>query len=97
METCAAKPLKLRCEGGLNRCRSEIKSCQAVMYKLLPYIWILFMVVLVASTVVASLRGRPKKAPKKKPNPDMEPTADPLAESEPVLDFGDELAQMDKK
>lgn len=67
------------------------------MYKLLPYVWILFMVVLVASTVVASLRGRPKKAPKKKPNPDMESTADPLAESEPVLDFGDELAQMDKK
>ena len=67
------------------------------MYKLLPYIWIFFMVVLVASTVVASLRGRPKKAPKKKPNPDTEPTTDPLAESEPVLDFGDELSQMDKK
>ena len=67
------------------------------MYKLLPYLFILFMVILIASTVVASLRGRPKKAPKKKANPDTEPSADPLAESEPVLDFGDELAQMDKK
>ena len=67
------------------------------MYALLPYVWILFLVGLVVATITAAMMGRPKKAPKKAPVTGGEATADPLAESEPVLDFGDELAQMDKK
>lgn len=67
------------------------------MYNLLPYLWILFMVVLVVATVVASLSGRPKKAPKKPVNTGTEPAVDPTSESEPILDFGDELAQMENK
>ena len=67
------------------------------MYALLPYIWILFMVVLVAAVFTASLMGRPKKAPKKGAVQEAEAVADPLVESEPVLDFGDEMAQLEKK
>jgi hypothetical protein len=67
------------------------------MYALLPYFWILFMVGLIGATITAAMMGRPKRAPKKAPAPAIEVEADPLAESEPVLDFGDELAQMDKK
>ncbi len=67
------------------------------MYELLPYIWILIMVGLIGATITAAMMGRPKRAPKKAPTPAIDVAADPLAESEPVLDFGDELAQMDKK
>lgn len=67
------------------------------MYELLPYIWILFMVGLIGATITVAMMGRPKKAPKKAPDPIIEVASDPLAESDPVLDFGDELAQMDKK
>ncbi len=67
------------------------------MYELLPYFWILFMVGLIGATITASMMGRPKRAPKKAPAAAIDVVADPLAESEPVLDFGDELAQMDKK
>jgi len=55
------------------------------------------MVVLVVATAVASLRGRPKKSPKKPGNTGTNPAVDPAAESEPILDFGDELAQMANK
>ncbi len=67
------------------------------MYELLPYIWILFMVALVAAVIAASVMERPKKAPKKTAVEEAETVSDPLAESEPVLDFGDEMAQLDKK
>ena len=67
------------------------------MYELLPYIWILFMVALVAAVIAASVMGRPKKAPKKTAVEEAEAVSDPLAESEPVLDFGDEMAQLEKK
>ena len=67
------------------------------MYAFLPYIWILFMVGLIGATITAAMMGRPKKARKKAPVQAAEVAPDPLAESEPVHDFGDELAQMDKK
>ena len=67
------------------------------MYALLPYVWVLFMVGLVVATVTIAMMGRPKKALKKAPVAGVEAATDPLSESEPVLDFGDELAQMDKK
>ena len=67
------------------------------MYALLPYVWLLFMVGLVVATITAAMMGRPKKVRKKAPVTGAEAGLDPLAESEPVLDFGDELAQMDKK
>ena len=82
---------------GLIRCYTEIKSCKAAMYALLPYLWILFMVVLFAAVVVASVMGRPKKAPKKTAVQEVEAVSDSLAESEPVLDFGDDMAQLEKK
>ena len=67
------------------------------MYELLPYIWILFMVGLVAAVITVSVMERPKKAPKKSAAQEAEAASDPLAESEPVLDFGDEMAQLEKK
>ena len=67
------------------------------MYALLPYVWILFMVGLVAAVITVSVMERPKKAPKKTPVQGSEPGADPLSASEPVLDFGDEMAQLEKK
>ena len=67
------------------------------MYAMLPYVWILFMVGLVAAVITVSMMERPKKAPKKTPVQGAEPGADPLTESEPILDFGDEMAQMEKK
>lgn len=64
------------------------------MYALLPYLWILFMVGLVVATIVTIIRGRPKKTPAPK-GTDALTTDGSLGEpSEPVLDFGDELAQM---
>ena len=66
------------------------------MYALLPYFWIVFMLGLVVVTIAAAMMGRPKKAPKKAPA-SAEAVADPMTESEPMLDFGDELAQMDSK
>ncbi len=67
------------------------------MYALLPYFWIVFMLGIVVVTFAAAMMGRPKKAPKKAQAASAETVADPMAESEPVLDFGDELAQMDNK
>ena len=67
------------------------------MYALLPYVWILFMVGLVAAVITVSMMERPKKAAKKAPVQGSESGADPLSESEPILDFGDEMAQMEKK
>ena len=67
------------------------------MYALLPYVWVLLMVGMIVATIAAARLGRPKKAPKKASVIAAEAATDPLAESEPVLDFGDELAQMDKK
>ena len=67
------------------------------MYALLPYLWILFMVVLFGAVVVASVMGRPKKVPKKTAVQEAEAVSDPLAEAEPVLDFGDDMAQLEKK
>jgi len=66
------------------------------MYELLPYLWILFMVGLVVSTIVAAIMSRPKKSPKTEARQGGE-IADPLQDvSEPVLDFGDELAQSNR-
>ncbi len=67
------------------------------MYALLPYVWILFMLGLIGATIAAAMMGRPKKAPKKKVEPEADLQADSALESEPSLDFGDELAQMDVK
>ena len=61
------------------------------MYALLPYLWILFMVGLVVSTIVTVIRSRPKKAPTPKTTEGLTTDGTP---SEPILDFGDELAQM---
>ena len=67
------------------------------MYALLPYIWILFMVSLVAAVITVLVRERPKKAPKKTAVQEADAVSDPTEESEPVLDFGDEMAQLEKK
>jgi len=56
------------------------------------------MVGLITATIVAAVMGRPKKQPKGAAVA-TEAAADPLAQmdADPVLDFGDELAQMDRK
>jgi hypothetical protein len=67
------------------------------MYALLPYFWMVFMLSIVVVTIAAAMMGRPKKAPKKAQVASADSDAEPVAESEPVLDFGDELAQMENK
>jgi hypothetical protein len=68
------------------------------MYDLLPYLWILFMVSIVTATIVMAIRARPKKAPKTSVAGQAASEGDSFgAQAEPVLDFGDELAQMEKK
>ena len=64
------------------------------MYALLPYLWILFMVGLVVSTIVAVIRSRPKKAPTPKTTEGLTTDGTPSEPGEPILDFGDELAQI---
>jgi uncharacterized membrane protein YgaE (UPF0421/DUF939 family) len=67
------------------------------MYAMLPYFWIVFMLGLVVATIAAAMMGRPKKATKKAQTVSAEAVADPMTESEPMLDFGDELAQNENK
>ncbi|MCY2979985.1 MAG: hypothetical protein NTU79_15055 [Planctomycetota bacterium] len=64
------------------------------MYALLPYLWILFMVGLVVSTIVAVIRSRPKKTPTPKAAEGLTSDGTLSEPGEPILDFGDELAQM---
>jgi hypothetical protein len=62
------------------------------LYAILPYFWLLLMLAAIVAVIVAAVRGRPKKA---KPTAAAEaPASDSFAE--PSLDFGDELAQMEK-
>jgi hypothetical protein len=67
-------------------------------FALLPHIWVLFMVGIVVATIVMVVRSRPKKVPKNSPVAAAS-TADPdgFGSPDPVLDFGDELAQMENK
>lgn len=69
------------------------------MYALFPYMWLLFMFGLVVSVVVVAVMSGSKDKPARRKKKDLESAApaDPLADSaEPALDFGDELAQMEK-
>ena len=67
------------------------------MYALLPYVWVLFMLGLVGATIAAAMMGRPKKVPKKKTDAGDVGALEAPSESEPSLDFGDELAQIENK
>ncbi len=64
------------------------------MYALLPYLWILFMVGLVVSTIVAVIRSRPKKPQTSKATEGLTTDGTLSEPGEPILDFGDELAQI---
>lgn len=68
------------------------------MYALFPYMWLLFMFGLVVSVVVVAVMSGSKEKPARRKKKEVETAAaDPLADSaEPALDFGDELAQMEK-
>jgi hypothetical protein len=69
------------------------------MYTLLPYLWMLFMVAIIITTIVAAIRSRPKKAPKVAAADPIHTGTDPLMdpEAEPAMDFGDELAAAENK
>jgi hypothetical protein len=64
------------------------------MFTVISYLWLLFLLTVAIVPLVVGFLSRPKK----KLSLSSEPQVDGLDESapnEPVLDFGDELAQMD--
>lgn len=63
------------------------------MFDLLPYFWMAFMLAVVLFPTVLGLMARPKRKPKSAAVSEGEPEGLP---ADPVLDFGDELAQMEK-
>jgi hypothetical protein len=67
------------------------------MFALLPYVVMLSMLGLVVATIVVAVMGRPKRAPKNSPMTVVQSEQEMMGDAEPVLDFGDELAQMEKK
>ncbi|XZE46258.1 hypothetical protein SH467x_001532 [Pirellulaceae bacterium SH467] len=67
------------------------------LFPLLPYFWLALLVGAILAVIVAAIRARPKKAKKKKGEEQETSAADPFSGSEPVLDFGDELSQMENK
>ncbi|XZE18692.1 hypothetical protein SH449x_003993 [Pirellulaceae bacterium SH449] len=63
------------------------------LHALFPYLWLAILVGSYLAAIVVAIMGRPKKpkAPKAGATPDMATLAPE------GLDFGDELAQMEKK
>jgi hypothetical protein len=78
----------------------------AMLFKILPLLWMAFIALVILLPTITALMGRPKgaakpKAPKKakskkkkKGEPEEEPASEESSQ-EPALDFGDELAQME--
>lgn len=67
------------------------------LFPLLPYFWLALLLGAILAVIIAAVRGRPKKPKKGKAEAEDAAAADPFAGSEPVLDFGDELSQMENK
>lgn len=67
------------------------------LFPLLPYFWLALLVGAILAVIVAAVRARPKKPKKGKVEEQENAAADPFGGSEPVLDFGDELSQMENK
>ena len=74
-----------------------------MLYKILPFLWMAFIAAVVLSPLIVSFMGRPKQVAKpkkakskkkKKGESDEELPTDDLP-SEPSLDFGDELSQLE--
>lgn len=74
-----------------------------MLFKILPLVWMAFIAAVILLPTITALRGRPKgpskpkkaKAKKrKKGDPEPEEASDDVP-PEPVLDFGDEMAQME--
>lgn len=62
-----------------------------MLYDILTYAWLAAMVIAVLATMVTAILARPKKP---KGTTVAEEPAAAAIEEEPVLDFGDEVAQM---
>jgi hypothetical protein len=80
-----------------------------MLFKILPLVWMAFIAAVILLPTITALTGRPKgpskpkepKEPKKakakkrkKGDPEPEEASDDVP-PEPVLDFGDEMAQME--
>jgi hypothetical protein len=77
-----------------------------MLFKILPLVWMAFIAAVILLPTITALRGRPKgpskpKEPKKakakkrkKGDPEPQEATDDVP-PEPVLDFGDEMAQME--
>ncbi|MFN7629483.1 MAG: hypothetical protein ACK5PZ_21875 [Pirellula sp.] len=66
------------------------------MFNLLPYLWMAFMLAVILVPTIVGLMNRPKRQPKVKPA-DGELVDGAVENPEPVLDFGDELAEIENK
>ena len=77
-----------------------------MLFKILPLVWMAFIAAVILLPTITALTGRPRgpskpKEPKKakakkrkKGDPEPQEAADDVP-PEPVLDFGDEMAQME--
>lgn len=61
------------------------------VFAILPYFWLVALLAAIIATIVASLMGRPKRVKKSGAVEEASGVTE-----EPVLDFGDEVASMDK-
>jgi hypothetical protein len=76
-----------------------------MLFKFLPVLWIAFILAVVLLPTIVSLMGRPKgvakpkkpksKKSKKKKGEDPQEEGSEDVPPEPLLDFGDELAQVE--
>lgn len=72
------------------------QTVRAPMFNLLPYLWMAFMLAVILVPTIVGLMNRPKRQPKVKPT-DGELVDGAVENPEPVLDFGDELAEIENK
>jgi hypothetical protein len=66
------------------------------MFGLLPYLWMALMLAVLITPIVVGAMNRPKKS-RVASEPNVDGMADGSPEEQQVLDFGDELAEMDPK
>lgn len=66
------------------------------MFNLLPYLWMAFMLAVILFPTIVGLMNRPKRQPKVK-SAEGDLVEGAVENPEPVLDFGDELAEVESR
>jgi hypothetical protein len=66
------------------------------MFAMLPFLWMAFMLTVLVLPIVEGIRSRPKAQPKTAAE-NLPLGEDGLPEEAQILDFGDEMAEMEPK